>query len=320
MAIARYIDFKTQPTFTYETYAVAQQHLIDPLGEDITGDKGFLYPRTAGVRAGRAKVKGKNKFSGTFDIPLYPINATTLIYYAMGKATTTPNTPVTGVDTHVISQANTVPFFQCGIGRDLREHRYVGGAVDTMNLDYTMDDVITASFDVFFRKELANAALVGTSVAYPDYNVLERGYGGAEAVVDVDATADDRIESLSISYENDFDDDAFSLGSQFLPGGLIGELTCTGSFDMRFENINAYNSWYNENSMQIELTSAFGSGTSQRSIKADLPSCALDTNNLPTSGFDRYVQSFNYHAEPDSNGDPLIVTVVNEQDLATFTA
>jgi len=321
MPLARYIDFITQPTFTYETNKLpaATSHIIDPLGEDITGDKGFLYPRTAGVRVGRAKVKGKNKFSGTIDTPLYPVHATTLIYYAMGKNVTTPATPNTNVNTHVVSQANTVPFFQAAIGRDLREHIYVGGAVNSMTLDYTMDDVITSSFDVFFRKELANLPLT-TSTTYDDFNVLERGYGGAEAAVQVDSTADDRIESLSISYENDFDDDAFALGSQFLPAGPIGELTCTGSFDMRFDSIDAYDLWYNETAIQIELTSSFGAAATLRSIDANLPSVALDTNNLPTSGFDRYVQSFNYHAQPDSNGDPLIVTVVNAQAGAAFTA
>jgi hypothetical protein len=320
MPLARYIRFETQPSFTYETFAMsATQHVIDPLGEDITGDKGFLFPRTAGVRVGRAKVKGKNKFSGTLDTPLYPVHATTLIYYAMGSCATVTGTPNTNVNTHTIKQANTVPFFQAGIGRDLREHQYVGGAVNTMTLDYTLDDVITASFDVFFRRELANAAL-STSTTYDDFNVLERGYGGAEASVDIDATADDRIESLSIGYENDFDDDAFSLGSQFLPAGLIGELTATGSFDMRFESIDAYNDWFNETSKQIELTSSFGSGATLRTIKADIPSASLDTNNLPTSGFDRYVQSFNYHAEPDANSDPLIVTVTNAESNADFTS
>jgi hypothetical protein len=321
MPLARYIEFETQSTFTNETFNLptATSHIVDPLGEDITGDKQFLYPRTAGVRVGRAKVKGKNKFSGTFDMPLYPVHATSLIYYTMGAVTTVENTPITGVHTHTITQANTTPFFQCAIGRDLREHQYVGGAVNSMTLDYTMDDVITASFDVFFRRELANATLT-TSTTYDDFNVLERGYGGAEASVDIDATADDRIESLSISYENDFDDDAYSLGSQFLPAGLIGELSCTGSFDMRFESIDAYDKWFNETSIQIELTSAFGASSSQRSIKADLPSVALDTTNLPTSGFDRYVQSFNYHAEPDSNSDPLIVTVVNAANTAAFAA
>ena len=320
MALARYMAFETAPSFTYETFTVdPNSHIVDPLGEDITGDKQFLYPRTAGVRVGRAKVKGKNKWSGSLDMPLYPIGATTLIYYAMGNSAFTADTPGTGVNEHIISQANTVPFFEAAIGREIREHQYVGGAVNSMTLDYTLDDVITSSFDVMFRRELANVTL-NTSQVFDDFNVLERGYGGAEAAVLVDTVADDRIESLSISYENDFDDDAYSLGSQFLPAGLIGELSCTGSFDARFESIDLYDDWLAETSKQIELTSAFGSVLNQRSIHMDIPSAALDTNNLPTSGFDRYVQTLNYHAEPDSNNDPLIVTVINAQDNAEFTA
>ena len=74
MPLARYIRFEKQTDFTTETFAAwgANAHIIDPVGEDITGDKQSVYPKTAGIRNKRARVKGKNKFSGTVDTPLYP--------------------------------------------------------------------------------------------------------------------------------------------------------------------------------------------------------------------------------------------------------
>lgn len=320
MALARYIRFQTQTDFTDETVGAfgANAHVIDPVSEDITSDKQFIYPRTAGVRAARQRVKGPNKFTGTIGTPFYPLHATSLLYYTMGAVTTNTGTPTTGTNTHIITKANTIPFFRMSVGRDLRQHDYVGGIVNSFTADYTMDDILTGNFDVIFRREMTNVALA-TSTAFPDFNSVERSFGGAEASVTIDATADDRIESLSISYENNVTDDAFSLGSQFLPAGLIGELGVTGSLDARFESIDLYDDFIAETQKAVVLTASFGTGDSTRQVEFDLPSMSLDTNNLPTEGFDRYVQAINFTAEPDSNDDPLIVRVHNQATNAAFT-
>jgi len=319
MPLARYIKFETQADFTTETFAAfgANSHIIDPVGEDITGDKQFVYPKTAGIRNKRAHVAGKNKFSGTIDAPLYPTHAPSLIYYAMGAVTTNLGTPTTGTNTHIITKANTVPFFRMAIGRDLRQHEYVGGIVNSMSVDYTMDDIITGSFDVMFRKELANAALE-TSEAFLDFDSAERAFGGAESAVRIDTVADDRIESLSISLENNVADDAYSLGSSFLPAGIIADLDVTGSIDVRFDSIGLYDDFIAETQKQLDLTGAFGSADLTRSTKFDIPVATLDTNNLPMDGFERFVQTLNFTAEPDSNSDPLIVTIHNAQVAAAF--
>lgn len=319
MPLARYIKFETQANFTDETFGVsgADSHIIDPVGEDITGDKQFIYPRTAGIRNQRAHIKGKNKFSGTIDAPLYPTHAVSLIYYAMGAVSTTTGTPTTGTNTHIITKANTVPFFRMAIGRDLRQHEYVGGIINSMSVDYTMDDIITGSFDVMFRKELPNEALE-TSEAFLDFDENERAFGGAESSVTIDASADDRIESFSVTLENNVADDAYSLGSEFLPAGIIAALNVTGSSDMRFDTISEYDAFINETNRAIVLTGAFGSADLTRSVAFDIPVVNYDTNNLPTDNFERYVQTLAWTAEPDSNSDPLIVTVKNAQVAAAF--
>ena len=319
MPLARYIKFETQSNFTDEAFGPfgSSSHIIDPVGEDITGDKQYVYPKTAGIRNKRAHVKGKNKFSGTIDAPLYPTHAPSLIYYAMGGVATTPNVPNTLVNTHVITKANTVPFFRMAIGRDLRQHEYVGGIVNSMSVDYTMDDIITASFDVMFRKELANVSLE-TSEAFLDFDTLERAFGGAESAVKIDTTADDRIESFSVTLENNIADDAYSLGSSFLPAGIVADLDVTGSMDVRFDSIDLYDKFIAETQIQVEVEGTFGSGTTLRSVKFDVPVANLDTNNLPMDGFERFVQTLNYTAEPDTNSDPLIVTIHNEQIAASF--
>jgi len=129
MALVRYIQFETQSAFTSELFTAfgANAHVIDPIGEDITGDQQYIYPRTAGLRNIRGRVEGSKKWTGPLDTPLYSIHAPTLIYYAMGTAVTVTNSPTTNHNTTTITKADSLPFFKAGIGRELNEHRYTGG-------------------------------------------------------------------------------------------------------------------------------------------------------------------------------------------------
>src|SRR3972149_3586003 len=118
MPLSRYIQFQTQTPFTNESFGAfgANKHVLDPVGEDLTGDNQYLYPRTAGIRNIRGRITGPKKWSGPIDTPLYPTHATSLLYYAMGTATTVINTPVTTLNTHTIKKANSIPFFRMGVG------------------------------------------------------------------------------------------------------------------------------------------------------------------------------------------------------------
>ena len=146
MALVRYIQFETQALFDTETFAAfgANSHTIDPVGEDISGDQQYLYPRTAGLRNVRGRIQGPKKWSGPIDTPLYPTHAVSLLYYTLGKLTTTVDTPTTNVNKHVIVKDDSIPFFRAGVGRQLNEHQYVGGIINSFTVDYSPDEVLTA--------------------------------------------------------------------------------------------------------------------------------------------------------------------------------
>jgi|GEM_PF-4661011 len=311
--------FEKKTTFTDESFGSfgANSHALDVGGDDISGDHQYIYPLTTSDRVKRSKIQGPQKFTGSISVPLFPVGAASLVYYALGTVTTTLGTPNTDVNQHVITKAKTIPFFRAEFGRDVKAHRYVGGIVNTMTLDYNPAELLMASFDVVFRKELSMGTL--SSVTFPEFNSVERPLGGTEVSATFGGSSATFVESMSITCENNVEEDSFALGSKYLPAGIIAMLDVTGSMDLRYDVETRYQDWLDGTDKQVVLEGSYGSGEAYRKIKVDLPDIAYDTNNLPVDNYERLVQTIDFTAQRDSNGDPILVTIVNEKTNAQFT-
>lgn len=319
--VDRYLEFETQSTFTDETFPNfgVNSHVLDVSGEDITGDQQYIYPPTSTGRVKRNRISGPVKFSGPVDIPIYSISAPSFLYYALGAVTTVPNTPVTALNTHTIKKAKTIPFFRAAIGRDEKEHQYVGGIIGGFTLDYSPDEILTGSFDLIFRREKSPLATLATAVTFPDFNIIERAFGGVEVTPRIGGSDVTFVESLSVTLENNVAEDAFALGSKYLPAGIVSELAITGSMDVRYDSSDKYTDWLDGTERQIELNATHGTGDDLRNIDVDLPLCSYDVNRLPTDNIERYVQTIDFTPEQDTNGDPIIITIVNAESNAEIS-
>jgi len=319
----RYFQFETKSDFTSESFGAfgVNDHVLDVSGEDITGDQQYIYPQTVTGRTRRDRIQGPKKFGGSIDTPVFAVGATSLLYYGLGTVTTTTNTPTTAHNSHAITKAKTIPFFRAAVGRDLAEHQYVGGIVNGFTLDYDPSEVLMASFDVLFRRELALGTLstIPESTFFPDYSVADRTFGGTEISTEVDGVPlTDCFESVSISVENNVSDDVYCLGSPYLSAGIVAGLEVTGSFDLMYDATTRYTDFLNGTELQFELKATYGATTTERRVWTDLPKISLDTNKLPTDNIERYVQTIDFTAENDTNGDPIIITVVNAESNAAF--
>ena len=316
--VDRYFQFETQTTFIDESFGSfgSFAHVLDVSGEDITGDQQYIYPSTSTGRVKRNRINGPLKFSGPVDIPVYSISAPSFLYYALGSVTTVTNSPTTNHNTHTIKKAKTIPFFRAEIGRDQKAHEYLGGIIGGFTLDYSPDEIFTGSFDIIFRKEKTPLAALSSTVVFPDYNSLERAFGGVEVTPKIAGSNVTFVESLSVTVENNVAEDAFALGSRYLPAGIVAELALSGSMDLRYDNSDRYTDWLDGTERQIELNALHGTGDAQRDINVDLPLCSYDVNRIPTDNIERYVQTIDFTPEQDTNGDPIIIVIVNQQSNA----
>ena len=316
--VDRYFQFETQTTFTDETFPVfgVNAHVLDVSGEDITGDQQYIYPPTSTGRVKRNRISGPVKHSGPVDIPMYSVSAPTLLYYALGTVTTITNSPTSFLNTHNIKKAKTIPFFRAAIGRDLNEHQMVGGIIGGFTLDYSPDEIFTGSFDTIFRREKSPLGALSTSPVFPDYNSLERAFGGVEVTPKIATVAVTFVESLSVTIENNVAEDAFALGSKYLPAGIVAELAPSGSMDLRYDASARYTDWLDGTERQIELNATHGTGANLRDINVNMPLCSYDVNRVPTDNIERYVQTIDFTPEQDNNGDPILIKIVNVEENA----
>lgn len=322
----RYMKAQVITPYVQNSFAVdsANVHILDVSGEDITENQGFIYPKTASSRTMRHKIQGPVKISGPLDMPLFPTHATSLLYYVLGAVATQVDTPSAGVNTHTITKANTIPFFQAAYGRDQVEHQYTGAMMKGMTVDFKPTDTLSASFDVVYREEF-NPPQTLSTVTFPDYNVAERAFGTADMATLISATGTSPavtavtfIEGLTCKYENGVADSAFALSSQYLPAGIVAGVQCTGSMDLRYDSDANYLDFLTGSEKSLTITCAYGALTAKRQIQLNIPVLSYDSNKLPTKNIERYVQTLGYTAETDGNGNPINFAVVNALTNAQF--
>ncbi len=326
MANNRYVMFEEQ-AFATETFAAfaaaAAAHPVDQVSEDVGEDHGFVYTETSAKRAARNRLLGPRITGGEIAIPLYTRGTPTLIYYALGKVTTVSEAVGPPENfAHTIEPDTTIPPFRMAIGKDLNEHQFVGCAMKSLKIDYTVGEGALATFDVLVRKELSPPGTLQTPT-FPDYDVKERTFLGVEVTVEIDDVAQVAVvRSLSIEIANDLVEDNHGFGSRFLPSLRVQSLTVTGSMTLAYNTLADYQDVLDETEKKFEFL--FATGTKgmidYRDIEIILDKLSFDTVKLPTDGNKEFILEVNFTAEidPAASGELLQIICHNDEVAADF--
>jgi len=322
----RYFSFEATGTYAADTHTfTADQHDIDVTSEDITPERGNIYPQTSRKRKARRHLLGPNTWTGTVETLLYPLHATTLLYYGMGATAFALDMPQAGVNTHTITVADTIPSFIAAIGRDALEHKYTGCVVGGFTIDYAPDAALTGSFELDLRKEQPTATL--DMVTFPDYDVLERAFSGVEVDAQMGAaeaapTSVTFVEAASVSLANNFIQNN-SLNSQFNAANIVEASQITGSLDIRFDSATEYADVTADTDKSLYLTATHEALALQRDIEVRLFRISYDSTSLATTDTVRYTQTLEWTGETSLTppiDDVMEIDVVNDALEAEFTA
>ena len=340
---SRYTSFEaTAAVYTADTFTfTGNKHDIDVVTENLDPDRGNIYPVTSKGRTPRRKLKGPLKWDGSIETLLYTKHAPSLLYYAMGANRTLPNLGPSAIQTgcfqHEVTSAFTIPDFIMETGRDFGCMRYTGCAATGFSVDFAPDAAIALTVNINGRKEQAQTTVA--NVTFPDYDLAERAYSGVE-IVAKNAGAEGTVASISIveganfTYENNFEDSAYTLSSQYLPGLFINQVNLTGSFDISVLDFNQYTAVTADTEQAWTFLADNGSTlTNARGYLFAFPRLSYDKTNLPTTNAERYVQSIDWTANPNvanwvpsygtdsiAAGNSMAVRIYNAQTAAEFTA
>lgn len=324
----RYFSFEaTVAAYDTDTHTyTADRHDIDVTSEDITPERGNIYPQTSRKRKARRHLTGPNTWTGTVETLLYPTHATSLLYYGMGANTTVVDMPIMGINTHTLQVANTIPDFISSIARDDVSHLYTGCVIGGFTLDYAPDAALTGSFEVDFRKEQTPGTL--DSVTFADFDEAERAFSGVEVDPQLGVaeggspTSVTFVEAASVSLANNFVQNN-SLNSKYNAANIVEASQITGSLDIRFDDDTQYTDVVGDVDKELWLTASYGSGTAQRDIEVRLFRISYDSTSLTTTDTQRYTQTLEWTGET-SVGAPaeqvIEIDVINALTEAAFTA
>jgi hypothetical protein len=325
----RYTSFEsTADAYDADTLTfTGAKHDIDVITEELTPERNNIYPVTSKGRTPRRKLKGPLAWTGNIETLLYTISAPSLVYYAMGANTTTLDTPALGVNTHTVTPAATIPHFVMETGRDLDASQYTGVVATGFSLEYSPDAAVTINVDVNARKEQAKTTL--DTITFPDFDGAERTYGGVEVVTQIGAaeggtpTTFGTVESFSLTYDNNFEDSAYVLGSQYLSGNFVNQINCTGSMELSYLVVTDYDDVVADVEKELWLVCNNGDTTpvtDERGYTVKMPRISYDTTGLPTNNAERFVQSLEFTCNDNAAGNALEVDFINEQTEAAFIA
>lgn len=328
MANNRYVMFQAQ-AFNLDTLtafgASALAHPIDQVSEDISMEHGYNMPITSAKRAARNRLLGPILGGGDIGVPMYSRGFPTLAYYALGKNVTVvgdgANGAAIGAFIHTITPSTSIPTFGMGVGKDIKEHQFVGCAMKSLKMDYTVDNPSLATFDVLTKKELAPATL--QTPTFPDYDVAERSFLGVEVIAKIAGVTVGYVRSASIEINNTLVEDNHGFGSRNLPTLVVQDLEVKGNLEMNYDDIQRYLDVHDETEVKLELL--FTHDTVQtlpaREVSIELPKVSLDVGKLPTDGNKEYIVNIDWTAEAVNNDDELIIIkIINEEAAAAQIA
>lgn len=326
MANNRYVMVELQD-FDDETFAAfaaaAAAHAVDQVSEDISEDHGFVYPSTSAKRLARNRLLGPRVSGGEVAVPLYTRGTPTLIYYALGAVSTSQEAAGPPANyKHEITPGTSVPAFRMAIGKDLKEHKFVGCAVKSLKIDYTVGDPALATFDLLVRRELSPLGTLQTPT-FPDYDVVERTFLGVEVTTKInDAAQPGVVRSFSLEINNDLVEDNHGFGSRFLPDLRVQSLEIKGSFTIAYKDPAQYQAVLDEDEDKYDFLFATGTlgQTGYRDVQIILDKVSSDVVKLPTDGNKEFVLEVNFTAEvdPAASGEPVQIIIHNDEDGASM--
>ncbi|RLE67001.1 MAG: hypothetical protein DRJ38_00075 [Thermoprotei archaeon] len=316
--MARFIGLAEESSYGN---AATIDHWIDVVSESITSDQQMIDVETAGLRARRYRVPGPYRVGGSFDMVVAPDNITLILKAALGSATTTDSGG--GAYKHEFTPADTLPSLTLEICPDVGSlsRQVVGVGITSLGFEATAREVLTASVDVIGQKE---SLVSPSSPTLPSLRPFIF-YEGALSLGGSDVA---NVEAFRFTIENDIPDDAYVLGSRFLPGLRVQGLTVSGDMDVAFLSWDLYKRFFGsatatepQTSLEsVSLTLTFTgestgdstSGYENYKLIAEFPKVYFDTSEANFDRRDRIVQSLGWTAIYDSSSGYICkITVIN---------
>jgi len=306
----------------------APYEFIDVVSESVRGEQNIIYIETAGLgRSIRQAVPGPWGESGDIDLIVGPENIEYILFATLGQVKYSSSGD--GAYKHIFEPASSIPSFTLEIAPDVgsKVRRIPMAGVTSLRLEAVAREALTATMSIVAAKE----KIVNEST--PTFST-KRPFVFYDGVLQIDGGTVARCEAWRGTYENTIADDAFVLGSRFLPTLIVGPCNFSGDMDIQFLDWQYYQKYLGgtepgKTLQTIGLTLTFlgestGSAVSNYDkymLKIEIPKVTLNTSEASFDRRERIVQSLDWQAIYDPTYGYLCrFTVVNTRLLTLYTS
>lgn len=195
--------------------------------------------------------------------------------------------------------------------------RYVGGRVNGFNLTIPQEGIITGVLSMIFLD-------LDTTASTTIWNVFQtpsdEPFAGSQAVIQTKAPAgsyadDFTISQASMSVQNNFEANVYSVGLKRRRDLPEGRRVVTGSFTAHFENMTNFNYFKNESTIGLKMT--FNNAGMFMSIELPYVKLSGGSPAPVISGQGVVSASFDYQAFADGANYDVIVEMYNSTSAYT---
>jgi len=212
--------------------------------------------------------------------------------------------------THTFKIANEIPSVTLEVGADDAARQLKGTAIVAMSFEAPARELLSVSIDVLPQHEKRKA--VGTpSFSDKPFFVFHEGE------VKIAGAVNSYIEAFRFKIENSIPDDAFVIGSRYLPTIHLQGIEITGDMDIAFMNWNEYNRFLSGSTTgsepgsllgEVELVCKFTIDSSNW-LEFKIANAVYMTSDANIDRRERKVQAVSWRA---TGSNPITVTLVNE--------
>lgn len=323
---------------------VATVQDMDIVSESISPDNQMIDVETAAYREMRVRVPGPFGLGGGVDFVGNPDVVGTLLYYTFCQQADVTSTNDGTVYYHTMSPQQEIDSFTAEIapavpktpgGTDYKLRRAEGGFITSLSLEATARELVTGSADMTFQTES-----IQTDDQLPTFSTLNP-LVYHQGTVEIEDSTLSNVEAFSVTFENDIDTDAFTLGSRFLPSMQIQGFGISGELDLQFNDWTSYQKVYDGVGTASEPVTLVGTDTysSQKlelnlvgeasdagvgnyanyQVKLEFPNVYFDTAEASFDRRDRIVNNLGWTALYDAGaGYSCIARVTNLTDISAL--
>jgi len=308
------IKFCQEATWGTTPVAPTEVHGIAPRSEGLGSTRNLFQSETISpTRAVVGLGNGNKAVAGNISTDLLPEGLEVLFCHLLGQ-----NTPVTtgsGIYTHVIKGASGYLeglSIEKGFPNITTFFKYTGCRVNSLTINIVQEGFHEAVFDFIGKAETVDEA--ATMIVNPVGGVTygtKSGFTGYQCKIYIDSVEVGEAVSGSITITNNYETDAYVLGSEFRASALPGRRECSGDFTMFFQDVNEYNTYVA--GTEVALKFEFISGAD--SLNIEFPIVKLSGESPKVTGPGGLNLSLSFQARySTADLTDVIFTLVNTLD------